>query len=208
MSNNPLVEVGAAALVPYSQCACCSTQLNTGEACRVCVDAGLHRCGFPTKQHKPCRRWTSDPNGCSVEHDRSIDWTACDPSLLVGVWFQVSRKHRTVARFPWGVEPREALIEARLATYDFDRLDQLPSPNDDFESVGDYWRAEIPRWANALCEGSAGDHFLRVYAQKPELWMEMPNTPAGRERFAAYRKAGGDTFRASHYRTYSERRRK
>jgi hypothetical protein len=98
---------------------------------------------------------------------------------LVGKWFQVSRRYRTVARLPDGMTGIEALIEAQA---------QSEYPHPDYE-----------KWAKGMGEGSAGDHFLRCYAKKQELWMEL-----GRRTFEAYRKAGGETYAVAFYRRQRE----
>jgi hypothetical protein len=58
------IEVGDTAREPYSSCVCCSTQLNPGDHCDVCVSLGMHRCGKSTRKGKPCRQWTANPAGC------------------------------------------------------------------------------------------------------------------------------------------------
>ncbi len=71
-----IVPVGAYAKKPYSECECCSTQLNTGDSCSICVLKGLHRCGAPTKAGTPCRAWTANVT-CRV-HDgqpRNLPWS-------------------------------------------------------------------------------------------------------------------------------------
>lgn len=60
---------------------------------------------------------------------------------LVGLYFQISRKYRTVARFPEGLSGKQALADARP-----DRLE----------------------WVEGMREYDAGDHYLRVYGTKDE----------------------------------------
>ncbi len=86
------------------------------------------------------------------------------------VWYQVSRNARMVARLPEGQTGIEALIDAQRA-----------SPV----------RSDYALWARRMGEGSAGDYYLRCHAlrDRPELHKELT-----REEFAAFRKAGGETY--------------
>lgn len=75
-NDPPVVSVGDFAKQPYSACECCSTQLNTDEACDLCVKKGLHRCGATTRAGTPCRAWTTNPT-CR-NHDglpRNLPWS-------------------------------------------------------------------------------------------------------------------------------------
>ena len=65
---------------------------------------------------------------------------------LVGIYFQVSRRHRLVQKLPDGMTGIEALIAA---------------------SGG---RDDAREWAERLGEWSAGDQYLRVYG-KEELYL-------------------------------------
>lgn len=85
---------------------------------------------------------------------------------LVGTYFQTSRAHRIVVRFPEGVGPIEALVAAARASRPWD----------------------VELWARRLGERSAGDHYLRVYAPREH---QLTLT---REVFDAYLHLGGGTF--------------
>jgi len=80
---------------------------------------------------------------------------------IVGNWYQVSRRHHTVACLPEGKSGVEALAEA----------------------------SGRPEWAEGLKERSAGDQYLRCYAQKEGNWMELNST-----QFRQFRDAGGSTY--------------
>jgi hypothetical protein len=95
---------------------------------------------------------------------------------LIGVWFQISRKYRMVARLPAEKTGIEALIEAARRT-------------------GYPPRKDLEDWARGLGEGSAGDHYLCCYApQKEEDWKEL-DIPT----FQAFRRLGGTTYQSWHY---------
>ena len=65
--------------------------------------------------------------------------------ILVGTWFQVSRRYRSIACLPKGKSGVEALAEAS----------------------GD------PEWAEGLREMKAGDQYLRVYAGNEGNCMDL-----------------------------------
>jgi hypothetical protein len=85
---------------------------------------------------------------------------------LIGVFFQVSRSHRTVARFPTGVGPREALLGHARASRPWD----------------------ADSWVDMLGMRSAGDHYLRCYAPEEHQLQLAP------EVFEAFRRLGGGTY--------------
>ena len=100
------------------------------------------------------------------------DWTG---------WYQVSHHHRHVARLPAGKSGVQALIEAA----DAERISPWMSAAQRAEA---HWANA--RWANGLGEASAGDQFLRVYAEGLGLvrWLS-------REEFDEFKSAGGSTYR-------------
>ncbi|HSC15406.1 MAG TPA: hypothetical protein VLI71_09835 [Gammaproteobacteria bacterium] len=85
---------------------------------------------------------------------------------LVGVYFQTSRKHRLVARFPKGVDPMSALTAAARGSRPWD----------------------VENWVEMLGPRNAGDYYLRCYAP-PEDQLEL-----GRDVFEAFLKLGGTTY--------------
>lgn len=78
-------------------------------------------------------------------------------------WFQISRKHRIVARFPDGIKDGHSALGSIRGV--------------------DFWVYRLP-------EQDAGDHFLRVYAERQGLTRELT-----KEEFEAFRAAGGRTYR-------------
>jgi len=98
--------------------------------------------------------------------------------LISNGWYQTSRKYRALCRLPEGKTGVEALTEASM--------DMRP------------WDAE--KWATALGEGSAGDHFLRCCAMQTDgLSVEVDQAT-----FNAYRELGGDTYQSAYYRRARE----
>lgn len=98
-----------------------------------------------------------------------------EAASLVGTWFQVSRKHRMIARFPDGKTPKEALRSV------MGKHTGLPvreiTPHEE-------------KWIEALGNDSAGDQFLCVYAG---YYKEL-NMTLSVVGFKAFRAAGGDTY--------------
>ena len=88
-------------------------------------------------------------------------------SLIVGGWYQVSRRWRTLARLPDGKTGIQALAEAADGEVARDSRD----------------------WAKMLGERQAGDHFLRVYARGMGLWREV-----SADVFREFRNLGGGTY--------------
>lgn len=100
-----------------------------------------------------------------------------EASKLVGTWFQVSRKHRMLARLPPGVSPKDALRAAMGKHTGLPVRDILPHEE---------------AWIARLDEDSAGSHFLSVYTTYyKELQMDLSVV-----MFKAFRMAGGDTYQA------------
>lgn len=81
-------------------------------------------------------------------------------------WFQVSRRYRTVARFPPKMSGRAALRQALRQRGEVDHA-----------------------WVDGLTEQAAGDQYLRVYAPEGDT-----RVLAGCD-FWAFRQAGGDVYR-------------
>lgn len=94
------------------------------------------------------------------------------------VWFQVSRKHRLVARLPNGMTGVQALLQKA----------QSERP----------WDAE--KWVNGLGEAHAGDYWLRTYAESEGLTRNLD-----KEEFEEFRAAGGDTYMAVTWKKESEK---
>ena len=95
------------------------------------------------------------------------------------VWFQVSRKYRTVARLPEGMDGNEALvwgIQQHGVLFN-DRVDRT-----EHQVV----------WARGLSSRSAAAHFLRVYTGYE--FSKHLQQDLSREQFSAFRKAGGDCY--------------
>lgn len=88
--------------------------------------------------------------------------------ILTEGYFQVSRKFRTVAKFPPGKNGMQALFDAAAASGDHGS------------------RAECLRWVDSLGETAAGDYYLRVYAETLTVPVEV---------FDEFRRLGGGTYR-------------
>lgn len=95
-------------------------------------------------------------------------------------WYQISRHHRHVARFPLGKTGSRALTDAWTA----ERTGPWMSAE---QCAAIYW--EIAQSVAAMGERSAGDQFLRVYAEGLGLvrWLSQ-------EEFDEFRRAGGGTY--------------
>ena len=89
--------------------------------------------------------------------------------LIEEGWYQVSRKYRTLARLPKGETGIQALARAATKSRNIAR--------------------DTREWAIMLGERSAGDHYLRVYAQEEGNWQEVSPTV-----FDWFRKLGGNTY--------------
>ena len=89
------------------------------------------------------------------------------------VWFQVSRKYRTVARLPEGMNGNEALVWG-------------------IKEHGISTRQDI-KWAQSLSERDAGDYFLRCHTSY-EYAKHLLRTLSEAE-FNAFKNAGGRTYR-------------
>lgn len=87
-------------------------------------------------------------------------------------WWQVSRRHRSIARLPYKTTGIWALIQACL-------------------KHGGVPRQDVEKWATGLGETHAGDHYLRCYADYEGNTRDL-DIPT----FAAFRKLGGQTYRA------------
>lgn len=100
--------------------------------------------------------------------------------LLEEGWHQVSRRYRTLARLPDGMNGVEALIDAELRS-------EHPHPN-------------LEKWARGLGNGSAGEHYMRCYAHRDlnQCKLDIPT-------FAAFRKLRGDTYGSWYYRTHERK---
>jgi hypothetical protein len=86
------------------------------------------------------------------------------------IWFQVSSRHRIVARFPKGKTGKQALAE----------------------SGGQ--RCDDQAWIDGMGEGGSGDFYLRVYANTEGLWKELTIA-----EWRAFKKAGGTTYQSYSY---------
>jgi hypothetical protein len=105
------------------------------------------------------------------------------------VWFQVSRKHRIIARLPEGKTGIEALREAEHAAWST-RFPEVPMPEDAMISCVRFG-----------FEAESGDFFLRIFAMaKEKLSVELT-----REEFEAYLKNGGTTYTNWYYRMVKEK---
>ncbi len=98
-------------------------------------------------------------------------------------WYQVSRKYRMVARLPDGKTATQALIEAENA-----RTDAADYLTEDMKA---WWRVEPARWARAMGERNAGEHFLRVHA-KGDLVRTLDSA-----EWDAFIRRGGRTYDAT-----------
>jgi hypothetical protein len=98
-----------------------------------------------------------------------------EAAALVGTWFQVSRKHRMIARFPEGKTPKEALRSVMGKHTGLPVRDILPREEE---------------WIERLGNDSVGDQFLCVYAR----YYEELNKTLSVVGFKAFRAAGGDTY--------------
>jgi hypothetical protein len=92
---------------------------------------------------------------------------AAAKEIIADGWYQVSRRFRTVARLPDGMTGIEALARDARKSYGRDSEE----------------------WANMLGERSAGDHWLRCFADKKGCWKELDQPT-----FDAFRKLGGRTY--------------
>jgi len=84
--------------------------------------------------------------------------------LLGEGYYQVSRRHRILAKFPEGLTGTEALLQDGQHPYN-------------------------PKWAEDMGEGAAGDHWLRCYAEAAGYWLRV-----NKAIFTAFRILGGDTY--------------
>lgn len=98
-----------------------------------------------------------------------------EATALVGTWFQVSRKHRMIARFPDGMTAKEALRSVMGKHTGLPVRDILPREEE---------------WIEKLGNDSAGDQFLGVYSG---YYDELHKTLSV-VGFKAFRAAGGDTY--------------
>jgi hypothetical protein len=105
-----------------------------------------------------------------------------EATALVGTWFQVSRKHRMIARFPEGKTPKEALRSVMGKYTGLPERDILPREEE---------------WIEALGNDSAGDQFLGVYSG----YYEGLHKTLSVVGFKAFRAAGGDTYGGYMFRT-------
>lgn len=94
--------------------------------------------------------------------------------LIAADYYQISRRHRLVARLPDGMDGHQAL-RAAIKSYDGD-----VSPHEE-------------TWIQRLSERDAADHFLRVYtcyAPWKDLLLELDPVT-----FEAFRRLGGKSAR-------------
>ena len=91
-------------------------------------------------------------------------------------WFQISRRHRMLARLPEGMTGKEALFEARKKEI---------GP----KHWGGYWEEDTAKWVNNLGEESCAEHFRRVYS----TYDKTLNITLDEKTFNAFRSLGGRT---------------
>ncbi len=104
------------------------------------------------------------------------------------VWYQTSRRFRTVARVPEGKSAMELVIEEEIA-------DLSLSPE---HPRYQYWLEEIPRHVHAGGEEAATDTFCSRYAGRPK-YRETCQKELNHKSFLAFRAAGGETVSGRFY---------
>ncbi len=104
------------------------------------------------------------------------------------VWYQTSRRGRTVARVPEGRDAMEVLIEAEIADI------ALPPEHSNYQ----YWVEEIPRRVRERGEESATRTFCSLYAGRPP-YCETCQKELNHKSFLAFRAAGGETVSGRFY---------
>lgn len=95
--------------------------------------------------------------------------------LIDDGFYQVSRKFRLLAKLPTGKDGIQALIEGETEAY---------------KRTGGTPRADLEIWAKRIGPVQAADHYLSCHA---------PTIEVSRETFDAFRKLGGNTYRAIHW---------
>lgn len=114
-----------------------------------------------------------------------IPETWADGATLVGRYFQTSRKHRLLARFPEvdgrPISVKDALRQGVIAA-------QKLFPVEGFDPA--ILQPHTERWVVHLAEDAAGDHFLSCYAQ----YLDGLELKLTREQFQQFRDAGGERY--------------
>lgn len=95
-----------------------------------------------------------------------------------GVWFQTSRRYRSIARLPEGMTPQQALIWG------------MEGHNKHFKDPG--ISNHERKWAESLDDRSASSQFMRVYSSYP--FAAHCNKELTEEEFKAFRDAGGESI--------------
>lgn len=104
------------------------------------------------------------------------------------IWYQTSRRGRTVARIPEGRSAVEVLIEAEIANIG------LPPEHPNHK----HWVEEIPRRVRERGEEDATRTFCSLYAGRPP-YRETCQKELNHKSFLAFRAAGGETVSARFY---------